>query len=67
MADRNKAHEQAVVGLADNGTTRFECGTCEYFKNEVCNNMHPKLYKTHVEPQWCCNLYDHPGMKVRIS
>ena len=68
MADaRNKAHENAVVGLADNGTVRFECGTCEYFKNDTCHNPHPKLYKKHVERLWCCNLYDHEGMSVIIS
>jgi hypothetical protein len=67
MSERNKAHENAVVGLADNGTVQFMCGTCEYFKDGTCYNMHPKLHGTHVEPVWCCNLYDHDGMSVIIS
>lgn len=67
MPDRNKQHEQAIIGLVDNGTVQFMCGTCEYFSNGICHNPHPKLYKTPVQPMWCCNLYDHDGMRVIIS
>ena len=55
------------VGLADNGVTRFQCGTCEYFDDGVCHNKHPKLDGKEVEPNWCCNLYDHEGMETVIE
>jgi hypothetical protein len=36
-------------------------------KGEECHNPNPKLYGTKVEPEWCCNLYDHKGMKTIIE
>lgn len=56
-----------AVGLADNGDTKFQCGTCEYYDAGYCQNEHPKLHLKRVEPNWCCNLYDHDGMKVVIQ
>lgn len=58
--------DDRAVGLADNGSRRFHCGNCEYFDKGTCHNDHPKLSGKSVKPQWCCNLYDHPGMKVII-
>lgn len=56
-----------AVGLADNGATRFQCGTCEYFDSGICRNKHPKLDGTKVDEDWCCNLYDHEGMEIVIA
>ena len=55
------------VGLADNGHVKFQCGTCEYFEAGVCHNKHPKLMGVQVNDNWCCNLYDHDGMKTVIE
>lgn len=57
----------ATVGLADNDGIRFMCSTCEYFDNGICRNKHYKLDGTKVDPDWCCNLYHHEGMKVVIA
>lgn len=57
--------EPSVVGLSENPQgIPFQCGTCEYFADGVCQNPHPKLNGQKVQPEWCCNLYDHEGMKV---
>lgn len=65
---RNNAHENAVVGLAENASgVQFQCGTCEYFDSGTCRNAHPKLQGRPVKPEWCCNLYDHDGMRVVVS
>jgi hypothetical protein len=59
------AKTQSQVGLAQNspGTT-FRCGTCKYFSSGKCHNENPELKGRKVKVNWCCNLYDHPGMKV---
>lgn len=54
------------IGLADNAGIRFECGTCEYIRNGVCTNPDPRLKNRNVEQHWCCNLYDHAGMRVIV-
>jgi hypothetical protein len=54
----------APVGLAQNAEgVPFQCGTCEYFDQGVCHNDNPKLNGREVQPEWCCNLYDHDGMQ----
>lgn len=67
----SKSRADWPVGLADNGKTRFECGTCEYMgkgvQSDQCGNSHDKLHGKHVERQWCCNLYDRSGMKQLIG
>ena len=57
-----------IIGLAENarGVT-FQCGTCEYFDRSVCHNPDPKLHRKPVERQWCCDLYEHPKMRVIIK
>jgi hypothetical protein len=60
--------DDTVIGLVDNTSgEHFQCGTCNYMKGEECHNPNPKLYGTKVEPEWCCNLYDHKGMKTIIE
>jgi hypothetical protein len=59
----SKPMEDVWVGLADNGDTPFQCGTCEYFADGHCHHKHPKLNGRPVAEKWCCNLYDHKGMK----
>ncbi len=63
-----KKREDAVVGLTQNAAgVKFQCGTCEYFKDGVCRNINPELYGREVKAEWCCNLYDHDGMRVIVS
>ncbi len=60
--------EPTSVGLAQNTQgVNFQCGTCEYFDKGVCKNSHPKLKDRNVQREWCCNLYDHDGMKVIVA
>lgn len=62
--------EATVVGLAENRQgVPFRCGTCEYFDfgPGTCHNPHPKLRGKVVKPEWCCNLYHHPGMRVIVK
>jgi len=61
------AKTSSEVGLAQNASgIQFQCGTCEYFDNGTCHNKNPHLQGRQVQPAWCCNLYDHPGMKVIV-
>ncbi len=65
---RNREHESAVIGLAQNANDEeFECGTCKYFKDGACRNPNPKLNGLKVDPEWCCNLYWKDGMKVIVA
>ena len=66
IKDAMKSDERAV-GLANNSDIRFQCGTCEYCYDGFCQNEHHKLKGEKVEAKWCCNLYDHKGMKVVIA
>ena len=59
--------DDRAVGLADNHGRLFKCGTCEYFEDGICHNKHPKLHGREVKPVWCCNLYNHDGMKVVVA
>ena len=58
-----------IIGLARNPKgVAFRCGTCEYFLNGLCKNEHAKLYNKEVDAHTdCCDLYDHPGMQIRIK
>lgn len=61
------AKTSSEVGLAENAKDiQFQCGTCEYFGVGLCHNPNPKLFNRKVEKIWCCNLYDHKGMKVIV-
>jgi hypothetical protein len=61
------AKTQSEVGLAQNASgIAFQCGTCEYIDRGTCRNPNPKLNGRQVQSAWCCNLYDHPGMKVIV-
>ncbi len=60
-----KGHSQSV-GLAESPAA-FQCATWEYYKSGVCQNKNPKLNGRNVEPEWCCNLYSHDGMKVIVA
>jgi hypothetical protein len=58
------------VGLVDNNGKPYNCGHCEYLCTETkafCRNTHPKLRDRRVEKEWCCNLFDHPGMRTIIK
>jgi len=59
------------VGLAENAKgVAFQCGTCQYFDKKSyghCHNQDPELEGLHVEAEWCCDLYDHEGMRVIIE
>lgn len=59
--------KRPVVGLAQNPKgVPFQCGTCEYFDRGICHNPVAKLYRKEVDRDWCCDYYDHPGMRVII-
>ncbi len=45
----------------------FQCGTCNYFEQGTCSNPDPKLSGRPVQPDWCCDLYDHQGMQVVVQ
>jgi broad specificity phosphatase PhoE len=56
-----------AIGLAENPAgIRFHCGGCEYFKDGTCHFKDKRLYGRKVEPEWCCNKFDHPGMRVIV-
>jgi len=66
-ADQSKKGDEAV-GLARNSPgIEFQCGTCQYFADGICHNEHPKLNGVEVDPEWCCNHYDHDGMETIIQ
>lgn len=61
-------NEPDIVSLADNTSGEpFQCGTCEYMDDGICHNPHPKLDGRPVKPQWCCNLYEHAGMRIVVE
>lgn len=56
------------IGLAENPKgVPFCCRTCEYFDRGICHNPRAKLHGKEVEPEWCCDWYHHPGMKIKIK
>jgi len=57
------------IGLAQNPPGKpFRCGDCEWFDTGAsrCQNKNPRLNGRHVEPEWCCNLYDNDEMKIIV-
>lgn len=64
---RAKPDETDPIGLAENGGVTFQCGTCEYFEDGVCQNPDPRLNGEKVEHEWCCNKYDRDGMRTIIK
>jgi hypothetical protein len=67
QASPNPDADQAI-GLVQNAPgVPFQCGTCEHFLSGTCHNPLPKLNGQHVEPEWCCNHYEHDGMKTVIE
>ena len=63
-----QADDVPHIGLAQNADgVPFQCGTCEYFENGICHNDHPELSGKQVQPDWCCDLYDHEGMQHIID
>ena len=60
----------SAVGLAENAKgVPFRCGTCQWFGDGTgtCHNNNPKLHGREVKPEWCCNLYEHEGMRVVVK
>lgn len=65
---RGDKPERPLVGLAENAKgVQFQCGTCEYFDDSICRNKDPELDGREVEPEYCCDLYDHEGMRVIVK
>ncbi len=57
--------DNSEIGLAQNAPgVHFQCRTCKFDDNGTCRNPNPKLDGRKIKPHWCCNLYDHEGMKV---
>lgn len=64
----NESKDDVAVGLSSNPNgVPFHCPTCEYFDDGHCGNKNPKLNGKKVGAQDCCNLYDHPGMKIVVK
>jgi hypothetical protein len=60
--------ERPQVGLASNPDgVPFRCDHCKFFSKHTCHNDDPKLYGRTVEPDWCCDFFKHPGMRVIIK
>lgn len=60
--------EGSAIGLAKNAKgVAFQCGTCEFYSDDMCHHPLPKLNGQHVEDEWCCNHYRHTGMKTIIE
>lgn len=67
MAKVKGARFNSDVSLVNNTSgAAFKCGECMYYRDGKCYNKNPKLYERDVEKSWCCNLYDHEGMKLII-
>lgn len=71
------ARSQSEVGLAElPDGVNFRCGECDYMggirkgakvKKGECGNPNSKLFTRKVHPtRMCCNLYDHPGMRIIV-
>lgn len=59
--------EVGPIGLVENpDDVPFQCATCDYFDDGICDNPRAKLHGKPVEGRWCCDWYDHPGMRVII-
>ena len=56
------------IGLVENpDDVAFQCATCDYFEDGVCQHSDPRLNGEEVEGKWCCNKYEHPGMRTVIK
>jgi len=67
-AQKAPEDDNKPVGLAANPPgVAFHCGECKYFDNGTCQNENPKLNGRPVDPEWCCNLYEHDGMETIID
>lgn len=67
-AMKEHGDDDDAIGLASNPSdVHFQCGTCEYMDAGTCHNPNPKLNGYKVKPDWCCNLYEHKGMKTIIE
>lgn len=61
-------HARPIVGLAQNPDgVPFNCGHCDYFGDGRCHNKDKQLNGRKVEPDWCCDFFRHPGMRVIIK
>ena len=59
-----EAPKGSRIGLAQNPVgVPFQCGSCEYFKDGTCENPAKELKGRKVDNEWCCNLFEHEGMK----
>lgn len=62
-----KFKDGSPIGLAQNPPgVHFQCRACKYIKAGRCQNPNPQLKDRKVKPTWCCNLFDHSGMKVIV-
>jgi hypothetical protein len=65
---RGEEPEKGHIGLVENpDDVAFQCATCDYFEDGKCTNPDPELEGEEVEGSWCCNLYEHPGMKTVVA
>lgn len=75
--DGDETQDDGDVGLAENTEgVAFQCGTCEYFgdddteedaETKPCQHPNKKLNGREVEHRWCCNKYEHEGMKIIVE
>ncbi len=67
-AQPSSGEQAPPVGLCANPDgAPFQCGTCQFFQNGHCVNQEPRLNGRPVQPTWCCNLYQHPGMQTIVQ
>jgi hypothetical protein len=56
------------IGLVENPAgVAFQCATCDHFDDGVCRHHDPRLDGKKVEGAWCCNEFEHPGMRTVIA
>lgn len=56
------------IGLVENPEgVPFQCATCDYFDDGICENPRAKLHGKEVKGKQCCNWYEHPGMQVIVK
>lgn len=62
------AGDDVIIGLVENpDDVAFQCATCNYFEEGICQKDLPALKGRNVEGRWCCNWYDHPGMRTIVG
>lgn len=68
MTEARSESDGGAVGLVENvEDVPFQCATCDYFEDGFCQNEDPRLYGRDVEGRWCCNKYEHEGMRVIVE